>query len=78
MSSDVVDDGPWSAMCGGRRRIVAMVHCYLVHIISLRLSFSLHPSIPPSLRHALSELRVEDKSMETASELVLLRRGTDL
>jgi hypothetical protein len=40
------------------------------------LSLSFYLSI--SLCHALSEIRVEDKSMDSPSELVLLRRGTDV
>jgi len=43
----------------------------LLLIISLRLS------LPLSLCHALSELRVEEKSMDLASESVLFRRLTD-
>ena len=43
----------------------------LLLIISLRLS------LPLSLCHALSELRVEDKSMDLASESVIFRRLTD-
>jgi hypothetical protein len=40
-------------------------------------TYNFFASLPPSLCHALSELRVEDKSMDLASESVLFRRLTD-